>query len=84
MGALRSPTSIVVSSYGNGPTLLTGTYPASALSLAGDGSVDVALELDGTTLRSITYSSVQNGAPATVRADVSPLVDASPVTLPTV
>ena len=84
VGALRSPTSIVVSSYGNGPTLLTGTYPASALSLAGDGSVDVALELDGTTLRSITYSSVQNGAPATVRADVTPLVDASPVTLPTV
>ncbi len=84
VGALRSPTSIVVTSYGNGPTVLTGTYPASALSLAGDGPVDVALEFDGTTLRSITYSSIQNDAPATVRADVSPLVDATPVTLPTV
>ena len=46
--------------------------------------VDVALEFDGTTLRSITYSSIQNDALATVRADVSPLVDATPVTLPTV
>ena len=72
-----------MSSYGNGPTVLTGTYPASALSLAGDGPVDVALEFDGTTLRSITYVVDQNGAPATVRADVSPLVDATPVTLPT-
>ena len=27
---------VVVTSYGNGPTVLTGTYPASALSLAGD------------------------------------------------
>ena len=82
VGALRSPTSIVVSSYGAGPTVLTGTYPASVLSLAGDGPVEVALELDGTTLRSITYASTQNGALATVRADVSPLVDATPVTLP--
>ena len=40
------------------------------------------LEIDGTTLRSITYASTQNGAIATVRADVSPLVDATPVTLP--
>ncbi|HWM20392.1 MAG TPA: hypothetical protein VNO51_11940 [Ilumatobacteraceae bacterium] len=82
VGALRSPTNVVVSSYGNGPTVLTGTYPASALSLAADGSVDVVLEIDGTTLRSITYASTQNGAIATVRADVSPLVDATPVTLP--
>ncbi|HEX4981355.1 MAG TPA: hypothetical protein VFV63_06640 [Ilumatobacteraceae bacterium] len=84
VGALRSPTSIVVSSYGAGPTVLTGTYPASVLSLAGDGPVEVALEFDGTTLRSITYASTQNGALATVRADVSPLVDATPVTLPVV
>jgi hypothetical protein len=84
VGALRTPASIVVSSYGSGPTVLTGTYPASALSLAGDGSVDVALEIDGTTLRSITYASTQNGTPATVRADISPLVDSTPVTLPSV
>jgi hypothetical protein len=83
VGALRTPTAVVVTSYGNGPTVLTGTYPASALSLAGDGPVDVALAIDGTTLRSITYVSTQNGAIATVRADVSPLVDATPVTLPT-
>jgi hypothetical protein len=49
-----------------------------------NGPVDVVLEFDGATLLSITYASTQNGAPATVRADVSPLVDASPVTLPTV
>jgi hypothetical protein len=83
VGALRTPTAVVVTSYGNGPTVLTGTYPASALSLAGDAPVDVALEIDGTTLRSITYVSTQNGAIATVRADVSPLADATPVTLPT-
>jgi hypothetical protein len=83
VGALRTPTAVVVTSYGKGPTVLTGTYPASALSLAGDAPVDVALEIDGTTLRSITYVSTQNGAIATVRADVSPLADATPVTLPT-
>ncbi len=83
VGALRTPTAVALTSYGNGPIVLTGTYPASALSLAGDGPVDVALEIDGTTLRSITYVSTQNGAIATVRADVSPLVDATPVTLPT-
>jgi hypothetical protein len=82
VGALRTPTSVVLSSYGNGPTVLTGTYPAEALSLAADGPVDVVLEIDGTTLRSITYASTQNGAIATVRADVSALVDATPVTLP--
>ena len=59
VGALRTPTSVVLSSYGNGPTVLTGTYPAEALSLAADGPVDVVLEIDGTTLRSITYASTR-------------------------
>jgi hypothetical protein len=84
VSALRAPQSIVVTSYGSGPTVLTGTYPAAALSLAGEGTVDVALEIDGTTLTSITYVSTQTGAPATVRADITPLVDATPVTLPSV
>ena len=84
VSALRTPVSVVVSSYGNGPTVLTGTYPASALSLDGDEPVAVALEIDGTTLRSISYASIQNGPPAKVRADISPLVDATPVTLPSV
>jgi hypothetical protein len=82
VSALRTPTTVVVSSYGNGPTVLTGTYPAAALSLEGDGQVDVALEIDGTTLRTISYASIQNGTPAKVRADISPLLDATPVTLP--
>lgn len=84
VGALRTPVGVVVSSYGTGPTVLTGSYLASALSLPGDGPVEVALEIDGTTLRSITYASTQNGTPATVRADISPLIDVTPVTLPSV
>ncbi|MGH9134750.1 MAG: hypothetical protein ACRDZZ_12485, partial [Ilumatobacteraceae bacterium] len=83
VSALRTPDSVIVASYGSGPTVLTGTYPAAALSLAGDGTVDVTIEIDGTALRSITYVSTQTGAPATVRADISALVDATQVTLPT-
>lgn len=84
LGALRTPLSAVVTSFGNGPTVLTASYPAAALALTGDVPVEVVIEIDGTTLRSINYVSSMDGAPASVRADITPLVDTTPVTLPTV
>lgn len=83
IGSLRAPTSVTVSASANGaPGELTASYPAAALSVPGNASIDVVFTLDGATLRSLRYSSTANGSPAMVKSDITAVVDTSPVTLP--
>lgn len=84
IGSLRAPTSVVVSASANGaPSKLTASYPASALSVPGDNVINVVFALDGATLRSLSYTTSANGAPAVVTSAITALIDSSPVTLPT-
>ena len=83
LGALRAPTSVTVTSSGAGaPTVLTASYPASALSLPGDIAVDVVFTIAGSALSSLSYSTTTDGGAAEVRTDITALVDTSPVTVP--
>ena len=81
--ALRAPTTVTVAAFTATGATLIASYPAAALALEGDVPVDVTFEIEGTTLHSITYVA-QSAVPASVRADISALVDTSPVVAPTV
>lgn len=82
ISALRAPQSVVVANYAPPSTTLTATYPASALSLPGDQPVNVSFEFNETALTAISYAS-PDGA-STVRTDISAVVDATPITSPSV
>ena len=83
ISALRAPTTVTVAAFTATGATLIASYPAAALALEGDVSVDVTFEIEGITLRSITYVA-RTPVPASVRADISALVDTSPVVAPTV
>jgi hypothetical protein len=78
--ALRTPESVTVASYSPELTTLTAAYPPSALNAPGDQPVPVTFELAGTTLLAIAYEVPGGGS--TVRSDISPLVDPTPITSP--
>ncbi|MEI7618868.1 MAG: hypothetical protein WCK14_09620 [Actinomycetota bacterium] len=85
LGALSAPTSVVVTSSGAGAaTVLTASYPASALSLPGTAAVDVVFTINGSALSSMSYSTTTDGGAADVHTDITALVDTSPVTVPKV
>lgn len=77
---LRGPESVTVANHAPELTTLMATYPPSALALPGDQPVTVAFELSGTSLRTITYEAP--GATSSVRAEISELVDTTPITSP--
>ena len=83
ISSLRAPLSVTVTAFTPTSATLLASYPAAALALEGDQPVDVTFEIEGTMLRSITYVA-PSAIPASVRADISPLVDTSPVVDPTV
>jgi hypothetical protein len=80
LAAFRSPTAVTVVSHTAELTVLNATYPAAAFGVPGDQPVTVAIELSGTTLRSLSYTT-PDGASAS-RTDISPLVDLTPITSP--
>ncbi len=82
ISALRAPLSVSVTAFTPTAATLLASYPAAALALEGDQPVDVTFEIESTMLRSITYVA-PSAIPASVRADISPLVDTSPVVDPT-
>jgi hypothetical protein len=80
---LASPTEVTVTSYGAAAATLSATYPAEALALPGDAMVTVVFEILGTSIQSMTYAPADD-ATTSVRADISPLADASPISVPSV
>ncbi len=82
ISSLRAPSTVTVAAFTATGATLIASYPAAALALEGDVSVDVTFEIEGITLRSITYVA-RTPVPASVRADISALVDTSPVVAPT-
>ncbi len=80
--ALRAPSTVAVAAFTATGATLIASYPPAALALEGDTPVDITFEIEGTTLRSITYLA-PSAVPASVRADISALVDTSPVVAPT-
>jgi hypothetical protein len=82
ISALRAPSTVAVAAFTATGATLIASYPAAALALEGDVPVDITFEIEGTALRSITYLA-PSVVPASVRADISALVDTSPVVAPT-
>jgi hypothetical protein len=80
LAAFRSPTAVTVVSHATELTVLTATYPAATLGLPGDQPVTVAIELTGTSLRSLSYATPDGTGSS--RTDISPLVDTTPNTSP--
>ncbi len=56
--------------------------PAVDLGIAGEGTADVQLLLNGPVLSEVSYTTAVNGAPAEVRSQLSGVVDATPVVAP--
>jgi hypothetical protein len=77
---LRAPQSVAVAAYTPEMTTLTAGYPPTALALPGDQPVNVWFALAGTSLIAIGYDVP--GGTSSVRADISPLVDTTPITSP--
>jgi hypothetical protein len=82
LAALADPSAIRVSAFDASGATLIATYPASALSLPGDGSIDVTVEIDGTRLSALAYTAPDSDPPAQVRTVLTALTDTSPVTVP--
>jgi hypothetical protein len=79
LAAFRTPTSLTVSGHSAELTTLVAAYPAAALGVPGD-SINVTIELTGTTLRSFTYATPDGSQ--TSRTDIGPLTDTTPITSP--
>lgn len=82
--ALAAPTSVEVSDYDGHHATLTGTYPAAALGLAGDQPVSVVIDVVDGVLVGLSYTAPGDGPPSQVHTSVTPLVDTTPVTVPTI
>jgi hypothetical protein len=80
--ALRTPTSVTVTSTDAASTHLSVAVPAASLGVAGaaDATLDVAIA--GTILQEIVYQTTVNGQPAEVQAVIGPLTDTTPITAP--
>ncbi len=83
ISSLATPIDVTVTSYGAASATLSATYPAGALALPGDATITVVFEIAGTSIRSMTYAATGE-ANASVRADISPLTDQSPISVPSV
>lgn len=82
IAALWTPTSVAVDGVEGTVTRLTTTVAAAALGIAGDEPATLQVTLEGSELRSVTYTSSLDGRPAAVQATITPLVDTSPVIAP--
>jgi hypothetical protein len=80
LAVFRAPSAVTVTGHSAELTTLSATYPAAALGLTGDQPVAVAIELTGTSLRSLSYTTPDGTG--TSRTDISPLVDTTPITSP--
>ena len=54
----------------------------ASLGITAEGDADVQLQLTGPSLTEVSYTTAINGAPAIVRSQLSPVVDATPVVAP--
>ncbi len=77
---LRTPQSVTVANYTPELTTLYAAYPPGTLAIPGDQPVNVWFQMAGTTLLAIGYDVP--GGTSSVRADISPLVDTTPITSP--
>lgn len=83
LDALRAATTVTGTAAADGTTTtLVATVPAVSLGITGDGTADVQLQLTGSTLSEVSYSTTFQGAPAIVRSTLSGVVDATPVVAP--
>lgn len=79
LAPLRAPTAVTVAGHSPELTTLIATYPAAALGIPGD-TINVTIELSGTTLRSATYGTPDGTQ--VQRTDFGPLTDTTPITSP--
>lgn len=80
--ALRSASTVSGSSADGVTTTLVATVPAVDLGIAGEGTADVQLLLNGPALSEVSYTTTVNDASAEVRSQLSGVVDATPVVAP--
>ena len=83
LDALRTATAVTGTAAADGTTsTLVATVPAVSLGITAEGDADVQLQLTGPSLTEVSYTTAINGAPAIVRSQLSPVVDATPVVAP--
>lgn len=80
VAALRTPQSLAVTSHTPELTVIDAVYAGADLGLPTPDPVGMVIELTGTTLTAMSYTAPDG---STVRAEFSPLTDATPVSPPT-
>lgn len=81
---LRTPLSVAVTAWDGTTAQITGSYTPALLGLVGDAPVNVVFTITTTTLQAVAYSAPVASGLAEVRADITRLVDTTPVTIPEV
>lgn len=80
--SLQSPSSVVTSSVAGDTVTLTATVDALQLGIAATGTADVQIVVVAGVITQISYTTAVEGGTATVRTQVSPLVDTTPIVAP--
>jgi hypothetical protein len=78
---LTAPIDVTVVAHDEASATMAARYPASALALPGTATITVLFETVGSSIRSISYTP-PGDTQTFVRADISALVDTTPITQP--
>lgn len=84
IAALRSPVSVTADIADDGSVVLTVTVTAASVGIQADGNVVLLVTLTGEAITRLSYDATVQGGTANVTNVITPLVDTTPITAPTV